>query len=142
MPLTTEEKAAALGGVPLFAGISAKSMTHLAEAAGEQDFDPGQLIVRQGLVGSGLYLVLDGQVEVRRGADKLATLGPGDFFGELAVIDQQPRSASVQAITQARCLALASWDLLGMLESDPTFALNLIRALVARVRSAGEHHRH
>jgi CRP/FNR family cyclic AMP-dependent transcriptional regulator len=142
MPLTTDEKAAALAGVPLFAGISAASMGRLAAVAGEQDFSAGQFIVRQGQVGSGLYAILSGSVKVLRGADELARLGPGEFFGELAVIDQQPRNASVQAAEPTACLALASWDLLALLESDPQLALNMIKTLVARVRSAGEQHRH
>ena len=142
MSLTTQEKAAALGRVPLFAGISDESMARLAAAAGEQDFAAGQFIVRQGQVGTGLYLVLDGMVKVVRGADELARLGPGEFFGDLSVIDQQPRNASVQAAQATACLALASWDLLALLGSDPQLSLNLIRGLVARVRSAGEQHRH
>ena len=142
MPLTTDEKAAALAGVPLFAGISPASMARLAAVAGEQDFGPGQFIVRQGQVGSGLYAILSGSVKVLRGADELARLGPGEFFGELAVIDQQPRNASVQAAEPTACLALASWDLLALLETDSQLALNMIKTLVARVRSAGEQHRH
>jgi CRP-like cAMP-binding protein len=142
MSLTTQDKAAALAAVPLFAGISAESMERLAKVAGEQEFGPGQFIVRQGQVGTGLYVILSGSVKVLRGADELARLGRGDFFGELSVIDQQPRNASVQAAESTEVLALASWDLLGLLESDAQLALNLIKGLVARVRSAGEQHGH
>lgn len=142
MPLSPEEKAASLARVPLFAGISADSMARIAAVSGEQHFAPGQHIVRQGQVGSGLYVILEGTVRVVRGSDELARLVAGDFFGELSVIDQQPRNANVQAGTPTRCLALASWDLLELLEADPALALNLIRGLVARVRDAGEHHRH
>lgn len=142
MSLTTDEKAAALAPVPLFAGISGESMAHLAAVTGEQEFAAGQFVVRQGQVGTGLYLIVSGSVKVMRGADELAWLGGGDFFGELSVIDQQPRNASVQAAEPTTCLALASWDLLALLESDPQLALNLISGLVARVRAAGEQHRH
>jgi CRP-like cAMP-binding protein len=142
MPLTDEQKASALFGVPLFEGISAESMTRLAAAAGEQQFDAGQFIVRQGQVGTGLYVILSGAVSVVRGPDHLADLGPGAFFGELSVIDQQPRNASVEAIQPTTCLALASWDLLALLEQDPKLAQNLIRGLVARIRQHGEHPRH
>lgn len=142
MPLSTEDKASALARVPLFAGISAESMARLADSTGELEFSSGQFIVRQGQVGTGLYFVLDGAARVLRGSQELAVLGPGDFFGELAVIDQMPRSASVQATGPTRCLALASWDLLALLESDSTLALNLIKGLAARVREHGEQHRH
>lgn len=142
MPLSTDEKSAALAGVPLFAGISAQALASLAETTGEVEFSAGQQIVRQGQVGTGLYVIHSGSVKVLRGSDEVAHLGPGEFFGELAVIDQQPRNASVQAAEPTVCLALASWDLLRLLESDNALALNLIRGLAARVRSAGEQHRH
>jgi CRP-like cAMP-binding protein len=142
MPLSTSDKAAALALVPLFAGISDESMSALAEATGEQDFASGQFIVRQGQVGTGLYVVVTGSVKVLRGSDEIATLGPGEFFGELSVIDQEPRNASVQAAEPTLVLALASWELLRLLEKDTALALNLIRGLVARIRATGEQHRH
>lgn len=142
MPLLTEAKAAALASVPLFAGISAESMAALAAATGEQDFAAGQFIVRQGQVGSGLYVIVSGSVKVVRGSDEIAQLGPGEFFGELSVIDQEPRNASVQAAEPTVVLALASWDLLALLEKDSALALNMIRQLTRRVRSAGEQHHH
>ena len=142
MSLTTHDKAVALASVPLFAGISEESMERLAAVAGEQDFAAGQFIVRQGQVGTGLYVIQSGSVKVLRGADELAHLRAGEFFGELSVIDQQPRNASVQAAEPTAVLALASWDLLGLLDSDPQLSLNMIKSLVARIRSAGEQHRH
>lgn len=142
MPLSDEEKAAALARLPLFEGISPESMSRLAAVTGEQDFAAGSYIVRQGQVGSGLYVVVEGTVRVLRGSDELATLGAGEFFGELSVIDQQPRNASVQAAAPTRCLALASWELLELLENDPALSLNMIRGLVARLRAQGEHHHH
>lgn len=142
MPVSAQEKAAALTRVPLFAGISDESMGRLAEVAGEVDFPAGQFIVRQGQVGSGLYVILSGSIRVVRGSTEIARLGVGEFFGELSVVDQQPRMASVEAIEDTRCLALASWDLLRLLEDDPALSLNLIRGLSGRLRAAGEHHHH
>ena len=138
MALSTQDKAGALAGVPLFAGISTESMERLAEVSGEQDFAPGQFIVRQGQVGTGLYVILSGSVRVLRGSDVVARLGKGEFFGELSVIDQQPRNASVEAAETTIVLALASWDLFSLLESDSKLSLNMIKGLVARVRLAGE----
>jgi CRP/FNR family transcriptional regulator len=142
VPITASQKATWLARVPLFAGISDESMERLAEVAGELEFARGSFIVRQGQVGTGLYVMLEGTASVIRGTDELATLTEGDFFGELAVVDQQPRSASVRAETEVRCLALASWDLLALLERDPALSLNLIKALAERLRSAGERHHH
>jgi len=142
MVMTSEEKASALAQLPLFAGISDESMGRLAAVAGEQQFPAGHFIVLQGQVGSGVYIIVEGSVRVIRGDDELATLGPGEFFGELAVIDQKPRSASVQTTQPTRVVAIASWDLLALLESDSALALNMIKGLVERVRVAGEQHHH
>ena len=142
MPISTDEKAAALARVPLFAGISDDSMARLASVAGLLEFEDGQFIVRQGQVGTGLYVILRGAARVIRGSTELARLTETDFFGELAVIDQQPRLASVQADGAVECLALASWDLLQLVETDPALALNLIRGLASRIRQTGEQHRH
>jgi CRP-like cAMP-binding protein len=142
MPISTDEKAAALARVPLFTGISDESMARLASVAGVQEFEDGQFIVRQGQVGTGLYVILRGAVRVIRGSTELARLAETDFFGELAVIDQQPRLASVQADGEVVCLALASWDLLQLVESDSALALNLIRGLASRIRATDEQHRH
>ncbi|CAN5739948.1 hypothetical protein BH23CHL7_BH23CHL7_03640 [soil metagenome] len=142
MAITTGEKRDALSRLPLFAEISGESLDRLADVAGEQAFDAGEYIVRQGQVGTGLYVLLDGEASVIRGSTQLAGLSAGEFFGELAVIDQQPRSASVRANSPVHCLAIASWDLVGLLERDPALALNMIQVLVARLRAAGESHRH
>jgi CRP/FNR family cyclic AMP-dependent transcriptional regulator len=142
VPVSADQKATWLGRVPLFTGISTASMARLAEVTGEQQFPAGSFIVRQGQVGTGLYIIIEGRARVIRGTEQLAELGEGDFFGELAVVDQQPRMASVQAETDITCLALASWDVLALLEHDPALSLNMIKALAARVRSAGELHRH
>jgi CRP-like cAMP-binding protein len=142
VPITTQEKIEALGQLPLFAGISSDSLQRLAETAGELEFAEGDFIVRQGQVGTGLYVLLEGSVAVLRGTTQLARLGRGDFIGELAVIDQQPRMASVRVEAPTRCLAIASWDLLKLLASDSALALNLIRGLVARIRAAGDSHSH
>jgi CRP-like cAMP-binding protein len=140
--MQTEEIATALARVPLFQGISSESMARLASVTGELDFEEGQFVVLQGQVGTGLYVIIEGEVKVEHGSVELARLGPNEFFGELSVIDQQPRSASVQATMPTRTLAVASWDLLGLIESDPSFALNMIKGLAARIRAQGDHHNH
>jgi len=142
VPISEEEKSAALSRVPLFEGVSEESMTRLSAVTGEVEFGARQFIVTQGQVGSGLYIIVSGAARVVSGSHELARFGPGDFFGELAVIDQQPRVASVQAVENTVCLALASWDLLELLKHDPTLSQNLIRGLAARLRSTSEHHRH
>ena len=142
MPLSIEEKRTWLAKVPLFAGCPAEVVDQLADATAEIAFAGGQPIVQQGQVGNGLYIVVSGTARIVGGTDELARLGPGDFFGELSVIDQQPRAASAYAEGATVCLALASWDLMSMLERDPKLAMNLLKQLAGRLRSADEQLRH
>jgi CRP/FNR family transcriptional regulator, cyclic AMP receptor protein len=142
MVVLDQQKVDLLRRVDLFSGLPPESLEVLADAAVEIEFPAGHYIVQQGMVGSGLLVIVSGSVTVVRGDDVLATLGPGDFFGELSVLDQAPRSASVIAQEPTTCLGIASWDLLRVLEEQPKLALALLRALAARIRAADEHPRH
>jgi CRP-like cAMP-binding protein len=142
MSLNEGEKRRWLAQLPLFHGASDDVLDRLVDVTGELTFEAGQPIVLQGQVGNGLYIVVAGRARVVRGETELARLGPGDHFGELAVIDQQPRSASAYAVERTTCLTIASWDLIALLERDPTLALNLLRELAGRLRRADEQLRH
>jgi CRP-like cAMP-binding protein len=134
MAMSTQEKRAWMDHVPLFRDCSPESLDRLAERMGEIRFNAGQHIVTQGQVGNGLYILMSGTARIQRGDDVIAVVGPSDFFGELAVLDQQPRMATVIAAEPVTCLGLASWDLIAELERDPTLALNLLRELAGRIR--------
>jgi CRP-like cAMP-binding protein len=136
MALDKAAKARWLEGVPLFAGCDRDVIERVAEVTTEEAFEAGETIVRQGHVGNGLCIVVDGAVRVVAGTSEIGRLGPGDHFGELSVIDQQPRSASVVADAPTVCLALASWDLMALLRTQPTLAINLLRGLSSRLRRA------
>jgi CRP/FNR family cyclic AMP-dependent transcriptional regulator len=140
--LDARQKAELLRRVELFAGLDEEALARVAEASIEAEFPEGHYIVQQGKVGSGLLVLATGSVRVTRGEDSLATFGPGDFFGELSVLDQAPRSASVVALEPTTCLGIASWDLLTLLEEHPQIAVELLRALAGRLRAADEHPRH
>jgi CRP/FNR family cyclic AMP-dependent transcriptional regulator len=142
MPLTSQEKRAMLESVPLFRDCSAEVLDRLAGSTAEFQFAADAPIVQQGQVGNGLYIVVSGGVSIVAGSDQLARLGPGDFFGELSVIDQQPRAASAYAVGETVCLALASWDLMAVLEQDPHVSINLLKGLAARLRAADAQLRH
>jgi CRP-like cAMP-binding protein len=142
MSLSTEEKRAWLQKVPLFAGCPVGVVDQLADATAEFAFADGQSIVQQGQVGNGLYIVVTGSARIVQGTDELTRFGPGEFFGELSVIDQQPRAASAFAQGPTVCLALASWDLMAVLERDPKMSLNLLKELAGRLRAADAQLRH
>lgn len=138
MTLSRQEKVAWLEQVPLFSGCSPEVIERLADASEALDFAAGQVIVQQGQVGNGLYIVMSGEVRILAGDEELARLGPGETIGELSVLDQQPRVASAVASVDSVCLALASWDLIALIEQDPSLALNLLRQLAGRLRHADE----
>ncbi len=142
MALTTQEKRAKLEAVPLFRGCSSEVLDQLALVTAEYEFPDAAPIVQQGQVGNGLYLVFSGGVRIVAGVEELARFGPGDFFGELSVIDQQPRTASAFALGPTVCLALASWDLMAVLEREPQTAMNMLRELASRLRQADSQLRH
>lgn len=124
-----------LKGVPLFASLSDKHLQIIFQSAKEIQFAPGMTIVREGDRSKvGFFLVLDGQVEVRKGDKVLSPLGAGQFFGEMAVLDGQPRSADVVATAPTKCLVLASWDIKALIKTHPELAHEIIAELTRRLR--------
>jgi CRP/FNR family transcriptional regulator, cyclic AMP receptor protein len=142
MSMNTDQKAEVLGRVALFEGLDRTSLLPLAEAASETDFGDGDALVMQGQVGTGLFVVVHGVVRIVQHGEDVVRLGPGDYLGELAVIDREPRSASAFAVGATSCLALASWDLFRRVDADPELAHALLRGLALRIRSLSDHHHH
>lgn len=131
-----------LAACPLFRGVGADGIRALAGRAAEVDFPPGHVIARQGEIGTGFFVVVSGGVRVVRDGVVLAHLGPGDFFGELSVLDGRPRNAMVAAEEATTCLALATWDFEAALLETPTLALAILRGIATRLREATEAIRH
>ena len=142
MTLTEDRRAELIGACPLFTGLQPDQLRAIAGSAQEVQFPAGRVIARQGEVGTGLFIVVDGSVRVVRDGRTLATLGRGEFFGELSVLDGQPRTAQVLAETPTTCLAIASWDFERLLLDHPPVALGILRGLAGRLRSVTEQHRH
>jgi CRP-like cAMP-binding protein len=142
MSLPPPRRAELLAACPLFRGVGADGIAALAGRATEVDFPAGHVIARQGEIGTGFFVVVAGSVRVVRDGAVLATLGPGEFFGELSVLDGRPRNAMVAAETAATCLAIASWDFEAVLLANPGLALAILRGVAARLREATEAVRH
>ncbi len=142
MPMTKKDKTNLLRRVELFSGVSARSLSLIADRTVDITFAPGDFIVRQGQVGTGFYLVVSGRVRVERGGEVLARLSAGEFFGELSVLDQMPRTAHVIADEPTICLALPSWDFTKLLEQNPKITLSVLRVVARRLRAAASlpHH--
>jgi CRP/FNR family transcriptional regulator, cyclic AMP receptor protein len=142
MTVTPDRRTALLSGAPLLAGVDQDGLEAVAARAIEVEFSAGQVIARQGDVGSGLFIVASGSVRVVRDGDTIATLGPGEFFGELSVLDGQPRTAQVVAVEPTVCLALSTWEFEAVVRDQPDVALAVMRGLAARLRGLTEAHRH
>jgi CRP-like cAMP-binding protein len=134
MTLTQDRRTALFGGCPLFQGLDESGLAALAGAAVEVEFPADRVIARQGEIGTGFFVVVDGMVRVVRDGAVIARLGPGEFFGELSVLDGGPRIAQVAAEAPTRCLALASWDFERVLRDEPGVALSILRVVAGRLR--------
>jgi CRP-like cAMP-binding protein len=142
LTLTQDRRTELLGACRLFSGVRPEDLTAVAERAIEVEFPADRVIARQGEIGTGFFVVVDGAVRVVRDGEEVAILRAGDFFGELSVLDGLPRVAQVVATEPTRCLALASWDFERALLDSPTLALAILRGLAARVRSVTEQQHH
>lgn len=127
-----------LARVPIFSACTPEEVTAIASASQETHFQPGQVIVSQGAPGQAFYLVMDGKVEYARDGHVLGTFGPGEFFGEMSLLDEAPRSATVHAVEPTRCLMLSSWDFKALLLKRPEIAVKLLEVLSRRLRAADE----
>lgn len=126
--------------VRLFEDLDRRSLEAIANAAVEQTYTAGQDIVRQGDTGVGAFIIKEGKAEAvqERGTHqhKLAELKEGDVFGEMALLDEFPRSATVRAVEPTTCLGIQRWHFKGILESHPQIALALLPVLTKRLRNA------
>ncbi len=142
MTLTLDRKAELLSAARLFDGVDAAGMDRIAAVAVQVDFPAHHVIARQGEIGTGFFIVVDGATRVVRDGETIATLGPGDFFGELSVLDGKPRNAQVVAVGPTTCLGLASWDFEAVLLAEPRVALAILRGLATRLRDLTDQSHH
>jgi CRP-like cAMP-binding protein len=127
-----------LATVPLLAGLDGRVRKRLAGVGKRRTYATDERIVEEHQIGTALYIVLSGSVRVERGGTKIAELGTGDFFGELALIEQHPRSASVVAEEETECLLLPAWEFTALLSEHPEIAVPIMNALIDRMHR-GEH---
>jgi CRP-like cAMP-binding protein len=123
-----------LQSVPMFSGLKEKQLKAILGTGKELRFAEGSQIVKEGDSGVGFYLILSGKAEVRRKAKVLSNLGKGDFFGEMSLLDKEPRSADVVATSPVTCFGLTAWAFSGLLRAEPDISLNMMRELARRLR--------
>lgn len=136
--MTQSEIIASLASVPIFSECSRRELTVIARAAKEVSHRKGVVIAREGERGIGLFLILQGGCEVTIGGKRKAKLGPGDFFGEVALLDGGPRTATVTALTDVKLVGITAWVFRGLLMEHPSIALKTLEAVAGRLRSAAK----
>lgn len=125
-----------LADVDLFRDLSKGQLKRLAQASKEVDHPAGKEVATEGLGALAFHLILEGTATVNKGGRVLRTLGPGDYFGEISMIDGKPRSATVTADEPMTVLALPHQGFQQVIDEDPGFARHLLRTLCTRLREA------
>ncbi len=128
-----------LAKVPLFTELGSAELKRLSRIVKPRTYAAGELILKEGDDAVGFFVVSSGRVQVVKGPSGpketvLATLGPGEFFGETALLDGYPRTASVRTLEDTQCLAMTRWDFTAELKSNPEMAVHILRTLARRLR--------
>jgi len=126
----------ALRQVPLFDNLDEKDLDQLARQMHERRFPEGAEVTTEGATGAGFFVISEGNADVSIGGEHRSTLGPGDHFGEVALIDDGVRSASITAATDLLCYGLTPWEFRPFVEDHPQVAWALLETLARRSRQA------
>ncbi|HSP53967.1 MAG TPA: cyclic nucleotide-binding domain-containing protein [Dehalococcoidia bacterium] len=133
-----------LKNVPIFSELGRRDLERLSKLMVPRAVKAGEVIIKEGDQAAGFFVINTGKVEVVRGADGsspqvLNTLGPGDFFGEMALFEGFPRNATVRAVDDSECLAMTRWDFMAEMKNHPEIAVSMLPVLVRRLRNVEAH---
>jgi CPA1 family monovalent cation:H+ antiporter len=138
MPAETRNVVESLAQLTLFADLTQPRLEEVAHTVGEELFPEGQRVLRQGMSGGGLFIILEGEAEVVIDGDRRARLGRGDFFGEIAALTGDAPTADVVAATMLRCATVPGPELEAFLLDHPTVMFRMLKAEARRLRAANE----
>lgn len=127
-----------LARVPLFSGCNKTELKNLAKRTNDIKVDAGQVIIREHQGAYEFFIVYEGQAEVTRDGQRVAVIGPGDFFGELALLDRGLRDATVTALTAMEIIVLPQWDFEQALDEAPRMTRKLLAGMARRLRGLDE----
>lgn len=139
MLLMPDDALELLSSLSLFADLGGPQLEAISHIFEETTFAPGQRILRQGISGSNFYVVVDGEASVKINGEERASIGRGDFFGEMSLLLGTAPTADVTARTPLRCLVLAGPDLHGFLGKHPTVMYRMLVAMARRLSVANQH---
>jgi CRP/FNR family transcriptional regulator len=120
--------------VPLFAGLDNKELTQIARSMRERHFKAGDTVTQEGAGGVGFFVVESGEAEVNVGGEAKGSVGPGDYFGEIALINESPRTATLTARTDMICYGMTPWDFRPLVETNSAIAWKLLTAMAEKMR--------
>ena len=138
MRLGKNSKIDLLKKVPLFSGCSKKELRELAAVADEIDLRDGSALTREGRAGHEFFVLIDGSVEVTQGDEKIAELGAGDWFGEIALLTKAPRTATVTATSPVRILVITDRAFRQVVEATPSIAVKMLERVGERLAHDAE----
>lgn len=130
------DKSELLKTVPMFSTCTKKELGAIAGIAKKVDFEAGRVICKEGETGAGFHVIVEGETKVQIGGRTRRRLGPGAFFGEIALLDGGPRTATVVAETPVTTLSVPVWNFRSLLRREPGLALKMLEEVCRRVRTA------
>jgi CRP-like cAMP-binding protein len=133
VPLTKNEKVELLKGIPLFAACTKRELIEVALVADEREVAQGAVLTEEGRPGREFFLIVGGTVSIRRGGRKLADLGLGDWFGEIALLTYKPRSATATATSPVHLLVIGDRAFRQVVEASPRIALRVLSSVAQRL---------
>ena len=125
-----------LAAIPLFGGCTKDELQLISQKAERVTFSPGQVLTKQGSLGYEFFVITEGEAEVSRDGTVVATLGPGQYAGELALLDREPRNATVTAITDMKVILLGYQEFWSVLSAAPGLDKKLLIKMAKRLRNA------
>ena len=123
-----------LKNVPLFADLDRRELENIANSMRERRVAAGDVVLEQGAAGAGFFIVNEGMADVTVDGDRVRTIGPGDYFGEIALLTGSDRTATVTAQTDMVCYGLTTWDFKPLVESNSGIAWKLLTAMARKLR--------
>ena len=133
-PTVSKASVETLQGVPLFAGLDKKELQVIAETMRERRFAGGETVIEQGAGGAGFFVVEEGTADVSVDSAPRGSIGPGDFFGEIALLTGSDRTATIVATSDMLCYGMTPWDFRPLVESNSTIAWKLLTAMAEKLR--------
>jgi CRP/FNR family cyclic AMP-dependent transcriptional regulator len=133
-----DTKVQALKAAPLFEGLSRKELAQLARVSEDVEVEPGEVLCKEGEIGHEFFVIVEGNVKITRKGRSVASRGSGDFVGEIALLEEIPRTATVKAETPVRLFVLTRKDFRHLLDENPSVERKVMRALARRLAEASK----